>query len=302
MKVIVLGKTGQVARALTAFFPDALFLDRNALDLSRPKTIVPTLQKLKADCIINAAAYTAVDKAESESALAFAVNETAVAELAKFTAANNIWFIHFSTDYVFSGTQVDPYKEQDQTAPTGVYGRSKLAGEQAILEHCTRYLIFRTSWVFAENCANFVSTMLRLAKERDHLGVVNDQLGCPTYAGDIAMVTSVVVKRLALSEPGKNIKAGIYNLCCSGPVTWHAFAMEIFRRGLVTGVIDKIPEVIALTTAEYPTAAKRPANSILDTKKLEEALAFATATAISMPHWSVGLQKVLNAYQGAKRS
>ena len=288
MKIVVLGQNGQVGRALADFFPTAKFLDRNALDLSKPETIKPVLAKLKVDCIINAAAYTAVDKAEREPELAYRINETAVAELAKYADAHDIWLIHFSTDYVFSGDNALPYQEDDQTAPTGVYGSSKLAGERVILQHCTRYFIFRTSWVFAEDCANFVTTMLRLAGERDQLGVVDDQHGCPTYAGDIAKIVSLVVQQLARSEPGTAMEAGIYHLCCSGAVTWYEFAMEIFRRGFVTGALSRIPEVKRLTTAEFPTDAQRPANSVLNTAKLEQALG------IPMPHWSDGLQKLLD--------
>jgi len=285
MKVLVLGKDGQVGRALARVFPEAIFLGRKDLDLSLPETIEFTLQELQPSCIINAAAYTAVDQAESEAELAFLVNETAVAELARYAAENNVWLIHFSTDYVFPGEQKHPYREDNATGPTGVYGRSKLAGEQAILKHCTRYYIFRTSWVFAEECANFVSTMLRLAGERDQLGVVNDQIGCPTYAGDIADIVSQVVNQ-------KPIESGIYHLSCSGPVTWHDFAIEIFQRASTAGFISRIPKVKALTTAEYPTDAQRPANSVLDTDKLQQALG------ITMPHWSIGLQKMLDKHSG----
>ena len=264
MKVLVLGRDGQVGKALVPLFAEADFLGRRELDLAYPNNIKTVLQKLKPDCIINAAAYTAVDKAESEAELAHTVNEFAVQALAEYAAENDCWLIHFSTDYVFPGDKQGAYHENDDTAPTGVYGHSKLAGEQAIRRLCKRYYIFRTSWVFAEDGANFVNTMLRFAKERDDLSVVSDQVGCPSYAGDIAQIVSRVTTKLTLAEEEK-LPAGIYHLSCRGALSWHDFAEEIFRRAHQSGVISRIPKLKAISTDEYPTAAQRPANSVLNT-------------------------------------
>ncbi len=294
MNVLILGKDGQVGKALAPLFPKAKILGRSELDLASPGSIKAVLQKLKPDIIINAAAYTAVDAAESDADLAFSVNEHAVQVLAEYAAANDSWLIHFSTDYVFSGDKPSAYSEEDDTAPTGIYGHSKLAGEQAIQRLCTRYYIFRTSWVFAEEGANFVNTMLRLARERDELGVVSDQVGCPTYAGDIAQIVSRVTTRLVQAAE-HNIPAGIYHLSGNGALSWHDFAEEIFQCAHASGLITRIPKLKAISTAEYPTAAQRPANSVLDTTKLEQALD------TSLPHWSGGLQKLLAASQGANR-
>ncbi|MBV1904947.1 MAG: dTDP-4-dehydrorhamnose reductase [Pseudomonadales bacterium] len=292
MHVLILGKNGQVGKALAQYFPKATLWDRNSLDLSNTSSIDNSLTKLNPDCIINAAAYTAVDKAESEPELAHLINEVAVNALAQYANKHKILLIHFSTDYVFSGNSNTPYAEDDPTSPTGIYGQSKLAGELAITTICDRYFIFRTSWVFAEDGGNFVNTMLRLGSERAQLGVVNDQFGCPTYAGDIAHTVHTIVQSEISGEYKAALNSGIYHLCCRGAVSWYEFAKEIFRRAYQAGLIQKIPEVKALTTTEYPTDAERPANSVLNTSKLEQALRH------NLPHWSVGLDRLLESYSG----
>jgi len=237
---------------------------REDLDLSSPDAIKRAVEGLSPDAIINAAAYTAVDRAESEPEIAFALNRDAPATLARCAQERGIPLVHISTDYVFNGEKSEPYTETDAIAPLGVYGHSKAQAETLVMTSCPRAAIVRTSWVFSPHGANFVKTMLRLAGQREELGVVADQRGRPTAATDIARTCVVMTERL-LAEDGS--ARGIFHFAGHGDTTWAEFAEAIFegarRRGLPAARVRHI------TTADYPTPAKRPANSRLDTSKIE---------------------------------
>jgi len=258
MNVLVVGGRGQLGRSLAA--RGAVPVDVDELDITKP------FELPACDLVINAAAYTAVDKAESERDRAFAINRDGAANLARACTARGIPMIHVSTDYVFDGTATRPYREDDPTAPQSVYGESKLAGERAVLD--AGHTVVRTSWLFAEGGPSFVHTMLRLGRERPVLRVVADQHGCPTYAGDLADAL------LALKA------SGLYHYCNDGATTWHAFATEIMAAAHLPTRVD------AITTAEYPTPARRPAYSVLDTSKIR-------ALGIRPPSWRIGLARVV---------
>lgn len=285
MKILVLGKTGQVGRSLQKTLPHSTFWGREELDLSRPKTVRHAVLELEPDCIINAAAYTAVDRAESEPELTNLVNAVSVEALAHAAEEIKIPLVYVSTDYVFSGELDRPYVETDEPAPKSVYGTTKLAGEQAIQAHCSRYWIFRTSWVFSEYGHNFVKSMLQLGRERDSLSIVNDQRGRPTYAGHIAEVIEEVIDRWQAEDP---MPWGIYHLASAGEVTWYEFAQEIFRQAVVAGVLEKAPELKAISTEHFPTLAARPRNSSLEHSKLEQYLRD------PLPDWKKSLKKVIS--------
>tara|TARA_R110000772_G_scaffold146645_1_gene256852 strand:- start:36229 stop:37143 length:915 start_codon:yes stop_codon:yes gene_type:complete len=274
MHLLVTGANGQLGQCLADQLKTQniahTLLSRQDADIN--DTVV--LEKIIADkgvtAIINAAAYTAVDKAESEPDLARRVNVDGPTALAKLSARFDIPLLHVSTDYVFDGNQQTPYVETDATGPTGVYGQTKLDGELAIQRHATKYIIMRTAWVFSEYGNNFLKTMLRLAKERDTLGVVADQVGCPTYAGDIAQALISVARQLHEREEQHlpDARYGIYHYAGDEAVSWHGFAMAIFEQAYMQGIIASRPTVNAITTAAYPTPAKRPAYSVLSTVKL----------------------------------
>lgn len=271
-RVLILGATGQVGtelqRSFSAFhvFP----ADRQSGDLAQPDQIRGLIRERKPNLILNAAAYTAVDRAESESALAYAINAEGPRVLAEEARRSGAVLVHYSTDYVFDGAQPEPWTEDDPTGPINVYGASKLAGEQAIREVGGRYLIFRTSWVYGPHGRNFLLTMLRLGLERQTLNVVNDQRGAPTTSIELANATSVIVHRILSGECGEPEQwAGVYHMTCSGSTTWCDFARAIFERAgsLVNG---KSPVVNGIPSSEYPTPAKRPSNSILSNALLEK--------------------------------
>lgn len=253
-------------------------------DLSRPESLAATIRKIKPDLIVNPAAYTAVDKAETEQELAYAINAEAPGVLAKEAASRGISLIHFSTDYVFDGAQFGAYSESDKTNPLGVYGASKLAGEELVAASGADHLILRTSWVYGLRGKNFLLTMQRLARERDKLSVVADQYGAPTWARSIADATA---QMLAIwLSPGATREdhvrlSGVYHLTCGGRTSWHGFAQEILQNMQAQG--EKVPELKAITTAEYPTPAKRPANSVLSNEKLQQTFG------IHMPDWRQAL-------------
>ena len=211
-----------------------------------------------------------MDKAESEPELAKRVNEDGPLALAKLCARFDIPLLHVSTDYVFDGNKTTPYVEADAVDPTGVYGQTKLAGEQAISRHATKYIIMRTAWVFSEYGNNFFKTMLRLAKERDTLGVVADQFGCPTYAGDIAKTLIAIARQLHTGTDKQAARYGIYHYAGAEAVSWHGFAEAIFEQAYAQGIIARRPTVNAIATAAYPTPAKRPAYSVLSSAKLAQ--------------------------------
>lgn len=255
----------------------------HALDIAEPEAVVALVERLRPRVVVNAAAYTAVDRAEDEPDLAFKVNAEAVAALAAACARQRAWLLHYSTDYVFSGQGARPWREQDATAPLGVYGASKRAGESAIVESGCAHFILRTSWVYAARGQNFLRTMLRLAEQRPQLSVVADQRGAPTPARWIAAATAALLARTDLDAP----RGELLHLTAAGECSWYAFAWAIFEEALAAGLIAAAPEVRAITTAEYPTRAKRPAFSRLDNAKLQQGYGLA------LPDWRIGLQQVI---------
>lgn len=283
MTVLVLGSGGQLARHLRAHLPTATFAGRNSLDLTDTAAIAGYLEALDPSCIINAAAYTHVDGAEGDGSAAWRINADAVAAIARTAQQMAVPLLHVSSDYVFDGTAQRAYTEQDSPNPINVYGASKLAGELAVRSLCKRYWIVRASWVFSEHGSNFVTAMLRLARERDTLRVVHDQLGRPTYAGDLA----ALLARLAGDADGPSLPWGVYHLAGGTAVSWAEFAETIVRRAHAAGHIEVVPAVQRLTTAEYPTAAARPRRAVLDGRLLQSRLGDGLAD------WSVGLDAVL---------
>lgn len=271
-KVLVTGARGQVGTELIKAAPigfTVIGLASSQLDITNQQHIQSALAKYKPDLIINAAAYTAVDKAESDADAAFAVNEKAVAMLAQAAHKADIPLFHISTDYVFDGTASTPYTETDPANPQSVYGASKLAGEQALASTLSQHIILRTSWVFGATGNNFVKTMLRLAAERDELSVVADQHGCPTSANSIAKTLWQLAQLYA--DQG-SLPWGTYHFSNAPACTWHDFAGEIFEQAVNIGLLDKTPTLHPITTAEYPTPAQRPAWSVFDCSKIESLL------------------------------
>jgi dTDP-4-dehydrorhamnose reductase len=296
MRVVLLGANGQVGRELARVLPDVgdvVACDRTAADLERPDDVVALLARERPAAIVNAAAYTAVDRAESEPDLARLVNATAVAAIAAEAARLDALLIHYSTDYVFDGEAAAPYRETDEPRPLSVYGETKLAGEQAIAAAGCRHLILRTSWVYAPHGANFLRTILRLAGERDELAVVADQRGVPTSATLIAEVTAEVLRRSR--DQARAVPGGVYHLAPRGQTTWHGYAELVLAAASAAGLPLRVrPGAIRpLTTSEYPTAARRPANSRLSCGKLEAALAR------SMPAWEDDVRKTVGALAAA---
>ncbi|MFC3852755.1 dTDP-4-dehydrorhamnose reductase [Salinispirillum marinum] len=268
-KVLVTGAAGQVGSELVKRFPagfEVVGYTSSELDITNSRLVNQVIVEQAPALIINAAAYTAVDKAESDVERAYAVNETGVKNLAQAAMALNIPIFHISTDYVFDGTATEPYKETDPVGPTGVYGASKLAGELALAESGVKHIILRTSWVFGANGNNFVKTMLRLGKERDTLSVVADQHGCPTSAVSIADMLWLFAKKYTEDN---DLPWGMYHFSNSPATTWHGFACAIFKQAVEAGVLKKAPVVNAISTADYPTAAKRPAWSVMNCQKID---------------------------------
>lgn len=269
MKVLITGKNGQVGNCLVSELSnmpevDFLALSREELDITNAEQVSKIVNEYKPSVIINAAAYTAVDKAESEVELANAINNIGPKNLAKAAAQVNAAIIHISTDYVFAGNKDGLYTEADEVNPQSVYGQTKLTGEQSVVQECDAHIILRTAWVFSEYGNNFVKTMLRLAQTHDTLGVVGDQFGGPTYAGDIAKVIINISQQLQQGSA----KFGVYNYSGYPHVSWQEFAKEIFAKALLQQEIEKPITVDAILTSEYPTPAKRPANSKLDYSKI----------------------------------
>ena len=264
MKILLTGRSGQVGWELErqlAPLGQVMATDRASLDLGEPGTVASAVRAFGPDVIVNAAAYTAVDRAEREAQACFAVNAESVGALAQEAASSGALLVHYSTDYVFDGTKRTPYVETDATAPVSAYGRSKLAGEQQILRSGCRHLILRTSWVYALRGGNFVLTVLRLARERPQLRVVDDQVGAPTWSRDIAGATLAALDRPDPLE-------GLFHVTAGGSTTWFEFARRIMQvAGLPTPVVP-------ITTSEYPTAAARPAYSVLDSSRFAAASGF----------------------------
>lgn len=289
MKILVTGSHGQVGSCLVkqlSQMPDVEFLavDREQLDITNSAVVSKLVNQFKPDAIINAAAHTAVDKAEQEVELSYAINCDGPQFLAQAANSVGATILHISTDYVFAGDKDGEYVETDAVAPQGVYGHSKLAGELAVAAACPRHIILRTAWVFCETGNNFVKTMLRLAQNRDELGVVADQFGGPTYAGDIANALIVMAK--AVSEGNQSF--GIYHYAGLPHVNWHQFAMEIFAKAKEQGVLNKEVLVNSITSDQYPTPAKRPANSKLNCRKIEKSFG------IKPSDWKVALNNLKN--------
>ena len=270
MRILVTGCNGQVGYELQRLSEqsehDWLCLDRAGLDISDEVGVNKVVVGFNPDVVINAAAYTAVDKAESEVDLAYAVNAGGPEYLAKACASVSAALIHISTDYVFAGDQAVPYVETDATGPTGIYGQSKLAGEQAVIEHCAKHIILRTAWVFGAHGNNFVKTMLRLGAERDELGIVADQFGAPTSARGIAETCLNIAEQL-----DGNPQWGVYHYSGAPYASWFEFAQEIFEESVAAGVLAKAPKLNAITTEQFPTPAKRPSNSRLNCGKIDMA-------------------------------
>lgn len=281
-KVLVTGASGQLGQALaeqSIHFRnfEYLFLSRNDLDITIKADIASTIAQYQPDIIINTAAYTAVDAAEDDKERAYLINHKAALFLAQVCKDKNIAYIHISTDYVFDGTSITPYTEDVLPNPQTVYGASKLAGEQAIIDtYLNKFAIVRTSWVYSVYGHNFVKTMLRLGKERDSLSVVNDQLGCPTWANDLADAILVIATNL------QEDNSGLYHYSNTGKATWYDFAQAIFEHTTMD------VSVLPVTSDLFPTRAKRPSNSVLNTDKL------ATQFQINIPNWKDSLHKMLN--------
>ncbi|WP_233843763.1 dTDP-4-dehydrorhamnose reductase [Dyella sp. 2HG41-7] len=304
MNILLLGANGQLGRSfieqggladlgnVTAASRDGARFDdgvAEVADLSAPATLQAVLDKVRPNVIINTAAYTAVDRAEQEESLATTVNGESVAAIACWAAANDALVVHFSTDYVFDGDATTPYAVDAATSPLGAYGRSKLAGEQALQASGAAYLLFRTAWVYAPHGHNFLRTMLRLGADRDELRVVADQYGAPTSTDIIVHAT------LAALTAWKNADAsqcatlhGVHHLVASGHTSWHGFAQAIFEKAHARGLIARTPKVQAITTADYPTPAKRPTWSVLDNQGFQQRFGYALAD------WQQGLDHVID--------
>jgi dTDP-4-dehydrorhamnose reductase len=245
------------------------------LDLRNAAAVESLLEEFRPDVIVNAAAYTAVDKAESERELAFEINAAAPARLAGWAERNDAFLLHYSTDYVFDGKADRAYAESDPAAPINAYGESKLAGEQAVQDSGCRHAILRTSWIYSAHGSNFLRTMLRLARERTHLSIVADQHGCPTWARNLARVSRVVVERFSATAGSASQTEppewGVYHYCDSPSTTWYDFANSIFQAAAAKGLLSRLPQVSAVKSDQFQTAAMRPRNSVLDTRKIEAA-------------------------------
>lgn len=284
-KILIFGAGGQIGTELQRSFANAgevTALDRRYADFSRPEDLRPIISSLKPAIILNAAAYTAVDKAESEPDLAMTVNRDAPRVIAEEAAKLGALLVHYSTDYVFDGSKRSPWIETDRPNPLSAYGRTKLAGECALQEVGGRYLIFRTSWVYAPHGKNFLLTMLRLGRGREQLKIVDDQFGAPTSSLAIADATRAAVDTAMAGTP----EYGVYHLTCGGETTWCYFAQEIFAAHHQQ-YGGKLPQIIHIPSSEYPTPAIRPANSILSNEKLKSAFG------ISLSHWQKELVKVM---------
>ena len=288
MRILLTGITGQLGQELeTILAPlgDVKSVDRHALDLAKPEMIRQVMADVKPEIVVNASAYTAVDKSESEPDVAMAVNGTGVGILAEETQKLGARLIHVSTDYVFDGTQSHPYQETDPTNPIGVYGKSKLAGEEAIKQVGGDSIILRTAWVYGVGGkGNFVKTMLRLGGSREELRVVTDQVGSPTWTKDLAEAIASIIQHSA--------ESGIYHYTNSGVCSWYDFALAIFEEAKALGFPLQVKRVAPITTAEYPTPAKRPAYSVLSHGKISAVMG------IYPPHWRQALRNMLKDYQG----
>ena len=291
MKILVLGSKGQLGLCLNDQLAitehDVIYTSRGQIDISEFEVTKAQILEISPDIVINATAYTAVDKAEEEHQAADRINYLAVANISIICNQLDCWLIHVSTDYVFDGNSEVPYKEDNPTNPQGVYGDSKLKGEVAIEASGCKYLIIRTAWVYSEYGNNFLKTMLRLGADRDELSIVGDQIGCPTYAQDIAKSIVSILSCLDL----KDSSSGIYHYCGDEPCSWYDFARAIFLEAEVQGL--KTPSYVkSITTADYPTPAIRPVYSVLDCTKIEGVFD------VTRSNWRDGIKVVIDRLQG----
>jgi len=291
MKIVLFGRSGQVGRELDPLLSSLgrlIACGRDEADLEQPDTLRDLLRREAPDVVINAAAYTAVDRAESEPERARQINADTVGVMAEETARLGGWLVHYSTDYVFDGTKSGSYVETDPTEPLSVYGSTKRAGEQAIAASGCRHLIFRTSWVYATHGSNFVRTMLRLLQERSELSVVDDQVGAPTAAARIAAVTATAVGRLTGGEQSLP-PSGIYHLTAANATSWHGLAEFIAATARAGGLPLRLASnsIRPIPSSAWPQAARRPANSRLDTGKLQSTFD------VQLPHWQDDVQQVV---------
>ncbi|MCL1635170.1 dTDP-4-dehydrorhamnose reductase [Luteimonas sp. SX5] len=297
MKILLFGGNGQVGSELRrslAPLGEVVAATRSGMledgaacetaDFDAPDSLPGLIERIAPDAVVNAAAYTAVDRAEDDAEAAFRANAEAPRAIASACASRGALMVHYSTDYVFDGGGKRPYRENDPTAPLGAYGVSKLAGEAAVRESGARHLIFRTAWVYAAHGKNFLLTMLRLAKERDELRVVADQIGTPTSARLIAYATETALR--------SRRDSGLWHLTASGQTSWHGFAESIVLQAQESGLIARAPKVIPIATADYPTRAARPAYSVLDNA------AFQRDFGIELPNWHEGMVQVLDEIAG----
>ena len=288
MNVLITGAQGQVGKELSLIATEKGFnvvaAARADLDITHFENVENYIHKIQPDIVINAAAHTAVDKAEDEQDFAFSINSDGAKNIALACAKQNIPLLHISTDYVFDGSKIEPYTEKDEVSPLGVYGTSKWQGEEAIRQNLTQHIILRVAWVFGAQGNNFVKTMLRLGQDRDELNVVADQFGGPSPAKDIAHTLITLVEQF---QKSKSLDWGTYHYCGSAKTTWYDFAVEIFEQAFELGILNKKVKVNPITTAEYPTPAKRPSNSMLDCSKIEATFG------IEMPKWKNALKLVL---------
>lgn len=293
MSMLVTGAGGQLGRELALrLAPDeAVCLPRAALDLTDAPAVRATLARLRPNVVINAAAYTAVDRAETEPERAFAVNRDAPATLARACAEVGAALLHVSTDYVFDGESRRPWREDDATGPINVYGASKLAGEQVIQRALPRHLIVRTAWVFGAHGPNFVRTALRLARERGSLRVVADQTGSPTWAGHLAETLITLARRIAAGEA---LPFGLYHYAGAPATSWHGFAEAVVHAAVAQGLLAAPVPVAPITTAEFPTPARRPAWSVLDGARM------AANFGLAPPDWRAGLDHTLAAWKASE--
>ncbi|GGA11360.1 dTDP-4-dehydrorhamnose reductase [Dyella caseinilytica] len=305
MNILLLGANGQLGRSfiehgglatrgkLFAATRDGRRFDGNpaeVADLSQPDTLPSLLDRLQPRLIVNTAAYTAVDRAESEEAQATRINGDAVGVLAKWTANNDALVIHYSTDYVFSGNATAPYPISAPAAPLGAYGRSKLAGEISLRESGAHHLLLRTAWVYSSHGQNFLRTMLRLAGEREEIRIVADQHGSPTDTTLIVQATLAALDTWLEADPMRRDQLnGVHHLVASGSTTWHGFAEVIMQEAKTLGLLTRVPKLTPITTAEFPTPARRPAWSVLDNTGFQQQFSY------PMPDWRQGLRHIIKA-------
>jgi len=297
MRILVLGAGGQLGQELARQFAgvgEVMACGHQDLDLADVAHLRTRLKQMPADVVLNAAAYTAVDRAEAEPDLAMAINAVAPRILAEVCANAGALLVHYSTDYVFDGRKSEPWSEKDIPNPLNVYGVSKLAGEQGIRQAGGRFLIFRTSWVYGPTGKNFLRSMLRLGQERERLSIVDDQIGAPTSTLELARATRAIVEGVANGEFGPEQQwTGLYHMTCSGSVSWCGFARTIFSSASGT-LLERVPDVLPIPTSAYPSPAGRPANSILSNDKLEKQFG------VRLSGWQTALDEVMDSLRSTK--